>query len=86
MNASDDAGPSTVGRWQLKGWLSALALLLLLAGLAALAVPSGYEGTSLWILDPMHEIRQADAVGMVLLMMGSLLSWATALAWQWRLL
>ncbi len=86
MNVLDDTGPGAAGRLQLKGWLSALALVLLLAGLAALAVPNGYEGASLWVLGPMHEICQADAVGMVLLMMGSLLSWATALAWQWRLL
>jgi drug/metabolite transporter (DMT)-like permease len=86
MNISDDPGPSTAGRLQLKSWLSALAVLLLLAGLAVLAVPNGYEGPSLWVLSPMHEICEADVVGVALLMVGSLLSWATALAWQRRLL
>lgn len=86
MKTLGDTGSSVSGRLQLKSWLSALALLLLLAGLATLAVPNGYEGPSLWVLGPMNEIRQADAVGMALLMAGSLLSWVTALAWQWRLL
>ena len=79
-----EAWGRTARRVQPACWLSALALGLLLVGLAALAVPDAYEGARLLMLGPMRDIRTADVVGCVLLTVGTMLAWGTALTWQWR--
>lgn len=65
--------------------MAALAVLLLLGGLAALILPDSYEGSVLYSLDETHTIRKLDALGMGLLALGCLMAWAAGAVWQRRM-
>ncbi|HEY66984.1 MAG: hypothetical protein DRI79_04055 [Chloroflexi bacterium] len=65
--------------------LAALAVLLLLGGLAALILPDPYEGPVLYRLDEQHAIRALDGLGAVLLALGCLVAWGAGAVWQRRM-
>ncbi len=65
--------------------LSLLALLLLFAGLVALALPDPYEGRVLYKMDPTHSIRAVDAEGLGLVLAGGLVAWGAGWLWQRRM-
>lgn len=65
--------------------LAALAVLIMLGGLVALLLPDRYEGPELYRLDELHAIRALDAVGLFMLIVGSLLSWNAGRIWQHRM-
>jgi hypothetical protein len=62
--------------------LAVLALLLLVGGLTALILPSPYEGAVLYELDEEHSVRVLDAVGVLLLALGSISAWGAGAVWQ----
>ena len=68
---------------RLEFWLALVALLLLLAGLCAIALPDSISGALVWVFSAEHGLRQADVIGAALLTAGSALIWITSLAWQW---
>lgn len=63
-------------------FMAALAVLLLLAGLAALIMPESYEGQEVYQLNEMHAVRALDAMGLILIGLGGILSWSAGAAWQ----
>lgn len=65
--------------------LAALAVLLLLAGLAILILPDPYEGPLVKQIDEDHAIRAFDLLGLVLLVLGCALSWSAGALWQRRM-
>ena len=65
--------------------LSALAVLLLLAGLTALILPDPYEGPMLYHLNAEHAIRAFDVLGGVLLALGCAVAWGAGAIWQRRM-
>jgi hypothetical protein len=65
--------------------LSALALLTILVGFLALALPDSYEGPVLYSFDAAHSVRTLDGVGLALLAVGGTLAWGAGLLWQWRM-
>jgi len=66
--------------------LSVLALLFLLAGLFALALPDPYEGAVLYRLDSAHSVRMADLMGLGLVAIGGTSAWGAGWLWQRRAL
>ncbi len=62
--------------------LAALAVSLLLAGLAALILPNPYEGPVLYHFDAQHAIRAFDGLGIVLLALGCAMAWSAGFVWQ----
>ncbi len=66
-------------------FLSATALLIVLAGLLVLALPDPYEGGVLYDLDAAHSIRELDGIGLALLVMGGAASWWAGMLWQRRM-
>ncbi|MFO7743203.1 MAG: hypothetical protein R6X31_12910 [Anaerolineae bacterium] len=62
--------------------LAALAVLLLLAGLAALIVPEEHEGPEIYRIDGTYVIRSLDVVGAALLLAGCAVAWLAGLIWQ----
>jgi len=65
-------------------WLALLALMLVLLGLAAIALPNALSGPVVWSFDKSHGLRLADVIGMALAAAGSVLTWIISLIWQWR--
>lgn len=65
--------------------LAALAVLLLLGGLAALILPSPYEGPVLYHFDEQHAVRAVDVLGVALLALGGAVSWSAGALWQRRM-
>ena len=65
--------------------LAALAVLLLLGGLAVLILPSPSEGPVLYHFDEQHAVRALDILGVVLLTLGCALSWGAGALWQRRM-
>ena len=65
--------------------LAALAVLLLLTGLAALILPDPYEGPVLYRFDEQHAVRAFDGLGVVLLALGCLVAWGAGAIWQRRM-
>ena len=65
-------------------WMSLAALLLLVLGLCAVAIPDSLSGPVVWVMDSEHGLRQADVIGALLLLSGSSLIWLTGFIWQWR--
>lgn len=65
--------------------LAALALLLLLAGLAAIVLPDPYEGPDVYRLDKEHSFRTLDVLGAGLLAVGCATAWLAGLLWQRRM-
>jgi hypothetical protein len=63
--------------------LSALSLLILLAGLIALALPDSYEGNILYAFDDEHSVRRLDLIGLALVAVGGVVAWGGGLLW-WR--
>ncbi|MBL7062658.1 MAG: hypothetical protein ISS49_00435 [Anaerolineae bacterium] len=61
--------------------MAALAVLLLLAGLAALILPDPYEGP-VYLLNAGHAISALDGLGVVLLTLGCAVAWGAGLVWQ----
>ncbi|HID88563.1 MAG TPA: hypothetical protein EYH27_03670 [Anaerolineales bacterium] len=66
--------------------LSALAILLLLAGLVALALPDPYEGRVLYEVDPAHSVRTVDVGGLGLVLVGGVTAWGAGWLWQRRMI
>jgi len=64
--------------------LSALSLLILLAGLIMLALPDTYEGTILYSFDAGHSVRSLDLAGVLLVGLGGAVAWGGGLLWQRR--
>jgi hypothetical protein len=64
--------------------LAILALVIIISGLAVLALPDTMEGDEMIELDPTHSVHVADLVGALLVGCGILLTWGTVLAWQRR--
>ena len=62
--------------------LAALAVLLLLGGLAALILPDPQEGPVLYQLDEQHTVRALDILGALLLTVGCAVSWSAGAVWQ----
>ena len=65
--------------------LAALAVLLLVGGLAVLILPSPSEGPELYQFDDQHAVRALDILGVVLLTLGCALSWSAGALWQRRM-
>ena len=65
--------------------LAALAVVLLLAGLLALILPSPYEGAVLYTFDDQHTIRALDGLGLLLVVAGCLAAWGAGATWQRRM-
>ena len=64
--------------------LASLAVLLQLAGLVALTLPTPFEGAILYMLDEQHSISRLDGIGVLLLGLGCLIALSAGLAWQRR--
>ncbi len=64
--------------------MAAFALLLLAAGLLALAVSDPYEGSIVYLLDAQHAVRVLDLLGGLLVGAACALAWIVGLAWQHR--
>ncbi|HHS97445.1 MAG TPA: hypothetical protein ENK08_06040 [Chloroflexi bacterium] len=64
--------------------LSALALLLLIGGLIALALPDPYEGQIVYEMDPAHSVRTVDVGGLGLVLIGGAAAWGAGWLWQRR--
>jgi len=62
--------------------LAALAVLLLVAGLAFLILPDSHEGQMLYRFDEEHSVRAFDALGAVLLALGCGVAWSAGALWQ----
>jgi len=62
--------------------LAALAVSLLVAGLAVLILPDPYEGPVLYHFDEQHSVRALDLLGMVLLILGCAVAWSAGALWQ----
>jgi drug/metabolite transporter (DMT)-like permease len=62
--------------------LAVLAVVLLIAGLAALILPEDYEGEEIYRIDRMHAVRVLDVLGGLLLLMGCIVAWTAGLIWQ----
>jgi hypothetical protein len=62
--------------------LAALAVLLLLGGLAALILPDPQEGPVLYQFDEQHTVRALDILGALLLTVGCAVSWSAGAVWQ----
>ena len=62
--------------------LSALSVLLILSGFAVLILPDSYEGPDLYQFDEQHTLRSFDILGVVLLVVGCLLTWSAGILWQ----
>jgi len=65
--------------------LAALAILLLLSGLAALILPDPHEGPVLYDFDEQHAVRALDILGLILLALGCALAWGAGALWQQRM-
>ena len=65
--------------------LAVLAVALLLGGLAALIMPSPYEGPVLYHFDEQHSVRALDVLGVALLALGCVVSWSAGAIWQRRM-
>jgi hypothetical protein len=65
-------------------WMSLIALVFLIVGLCAIAIPDAMSGPVVWEMSADHGLRQADLIGALLLLVGSSLIWITSLVWQWR--
>lgn len=73
--------PSAMFQWRVI-ILSALAVALILGGLAVLILPDSYEGPDLYQFDEQHTLRSFDMLGVVLLVVGCLLTWSAGILWQ----
>jgi hypothetical protein len=62
--------------------LAALAVLLLLGGLAALILPAPHEGPVIHRFDEQHTIRALDVLGALLLTLGCAVAWSAGVLWQ----
>ncbi len=62
--------------------LAALAVVLMLGGLAALIAPEVREGPVLYAFDEHHAVRALDALGALLVTLGCGLSWGAGVLWQ----
>jgi len=62
--------------------LSALAVLLQIAGLLSLALPDRYEGPILYALNEGHSIYSLDGLGALLLLVGCFVAWSAGAIWQ----
>ncbi len=69
-------------------WATVLALSLLLLGLLAIALPNSASGPVIWTWVADYGFRDglrlADAVGLIMLGVGSVLIWIMGLIRQWR--
>ena len=85
MTALDESDlfPPRARLRRLDFWMALVALLLLLAGLGAVALPDSISGAIIWAFSAEHGLHQADVIGAALLTAGSALIWITGLAWQW---
>ena len=85
MTALDESDlfPPRARLRRLEFWMALVALLLLLAGLWAVALPDSISGAIIWAFSAEHGLHQADVIGAALLTAGSALIWITGLAWQW---
>jgi hypothetical protein len=61
-----------------------VAIVLLIGGLSATALPDSMSGPVVWEFSAKHGLREADVIGLTLLVLGSGLVWITGLIWQWR--
>jgi hypothetical protein len=62
--------------------ITLLALLTIVAGLVVLALPDAMEGPVVIQLDAAHSLSVTDLVGVGLVAIGALVTWAAVLAWQ----
>ena len=62
--------------------LSALAVLLQIAGLFSRALPESYEGPTLYAFNELHAISALDGLGTILLITGCLVAWGAGTVWQ----
>lgn len=62
--------------------LSALAVLLQVAGLLSLALPESYEGPIIYTFNEQHAICALDGLGAILLIVGCLVAWGAGALWQ----
>jgi hypothetical protein len=70
--------------WVKKGtrWVALIALLIILIGLVVLGLPDRVEGAKVVQWSSSHSLRVADLIGALMVGGGTLLVWATVLAWQ----
>ena len=61
-----------------------LALLIIIAGMAVLALPEMMEGGEIAQLDKTHSLHVADLIGAALVGAGAIMAWAAVLTWQRR--
>lgn len=62
--------------------LAILALLTILSGLLILALPDTLEGREVIEIDQTHSLKVADLVGVALVGVGAVMTWAVVFAWQ----
>jgi len=62
--------------------LSALAVLLQVAGLVSLVLPDRYEGPLLYAINEQHSICALDGLGALLLLIGCFVAWSAGVVWQ----
>jgi len=65
-------------------WMSLIALAFLIVGLCAIAIPDDMSGPVMWEMSADHGLRQADLIGAISLLLGSVLIWITGYVWQWQ--
>ncbi len=64
--------------------LATLAVLLLIAGMAAMVVPEAYGGREVYRIDERYSLRILHVAGVVSLAAGCLAAWAAGMVWQRR--
>jgi len=65
--------------------LAALAVSLLVAGLAVLILPDPYEGPTVHNFDEQHSVHALDLLGVALLALGCAVAWSAGALWQRRM-
>ena len=65
-------------------WMGLLSLSFLISGLVLVAIPDSMSGDVVLTFTANHGLREADLIGLALLVAGIGLTWLTGWVWQWR--
>ncbi|HEY72163.1 MAG TPA: hypothetical protein G4N99_02695 [Thermoflexia bacterium] len=83
-SAGSAADRVTMFQWRVI-MLAALAVSLLVAGLAVLILPDPYEGPTVHNFDEQHSVHALDLLGVALLALGCAVAWSAGALWQRRM-